>query len=1155
MSQTGTAANLPWNPSAQGLRELLAQRILVLDGAMGTMIQARDLTAQDFGGPELEGCNEYLVVTRPDVIRDIHAAYFAAGSDIVETDTFGGTPLVLAEYGLGDRAGEINEKAARVAREAAKQFPGPRFVAGSMGPTTKTITVTGGVTFPQLVENFRIQAVGLLRGGVDTLLLETAQDTRNVKAALIGIEEAFALAGFRVPLMLSATIEPMGTMLAGQGVDAFYASIAHAEPLSVGLNCGTGPEFMTDHIRTLAGMAGCFVTCYPNAGLPDADGKYNETPAMVAGALDRFIRQGWVNVVGGCCGTTPEYIRAIADAARAGKPRVPAALRQTWTSGIDFVPCEESSRPLIVGERTNVTGSKKFREMIMAGEFEKGAEIGRKQVKAGAHLLDVNIQHTEIDELPATSAFLEKLIRMVKVPLMIDTTNAAAIELALTYCQGKSIINSINLEDGEEKFGKICPLMRRYGAAAVVGCIDEQGQAITTEAKLKVADRSYRLLTEKYGIPPEDILWDPLVFPCASGDKNYIGSAKHTIDAIRALKEKYPRTKTVLGISNVSFGVPPAGREVLNSVYLYDNTKAGLDFAIVSAEKLVRYATILPEEKKLCEDLLFNRGADPIALFAAHFREKKLVKGDRTRLSIDERLANCIIEGTKEGLVEDLDEKRKAAKPLDIINGPLMKGMDEVGRLFNNNELIVAEVLQSAEAMKAAVSHLEQFMEKADAQNRGKIILATVKGDVHDIGKNLVEIILSNNGYTVINLGIKVAPEALIRAAEEHRPDIIGLSGLLVKSAQQMVVTAQDLQAAGIRLPMLIGGAALTKKFAYTRIRPAYGSFVGYAKDAMLGLDLANQVVKPETRKALEAKIEEEAKRLSAGEAEKPAAPAAAPAVRSASIRPDEPIRVAPNLERHVTGAPDLRALWPYLNRQMLYGKHLGLQGLVERLEPAKDPKFRELDEIVRDVQHRCEQGWMKARGVYQFFKANSAGNLLFIYDAAGREIERFDFPRQAKPDGWCLSDFVRPAGGEPDYVCFFVTTCGEGIRPRAEELKNRGEYVLSHTLQSLAIEAAEAYAEKLHRDIRTAWGFSDPPEMTMADRLKARYQGVRVSFGYPACPNLADQEKLFRLLRPEEIGVKLTEGDMMDPEASVSALVFHHTQADYFNVGTVAES
>ncbi len=1149
LKETGNPG-LPWAPGAKELLELLRERILVLDGAMGTMIQARDLSAADFGGPELEGCNENLVLTRPDVIRDIHAAYFEAGADMVETDSFGGTPLVLGEYGLADQAEAINEAAARVAREAAARFSGPRFVAGSMGPTTKTITVTGGITFPELVENYRRQALGLLRGGVHALLLETSQDTRNVKAGILGIRRAEGELGFQVPLMVSATIEPMGTMLAGQGVDAFWASIEHARPWTVGLNCGTGPEFMTDHVRTLAGLASCFVTVYPNAGLPDADGKYNETAAMVAGTLGRFVEQGWVNLIGGCCGTTPEYVREIAKVARAGKPRpLPGKRTITHVSGIDYVPCEDSSRPLIVGERTNVTGSKKFRELVMAGKIEEAAEIGRKQVKAGAHILDVNLQHTEIDELPATSAFLEKLIRMVKVPLMIDTTNAKAVELALTYCQGKSVINSINLEDGEEKFERICPLARSFGAALIVGCIDEKGQAISADAKLAVADRSFRLLTEKHGIPPEDIVWDPLVFPCASGDRNYVGSAKQTIDAVRELKARFPASKTVLGVSNVSFGVPPAGREVLNAVFLYHATRAGLDFAIVSAEKLVRYAQIPEEEKRLSDDLLFNRGQDPIAAFAAHFRGKKAVAADKKKLSLDERLANYILEGTKEGLIDDLEEKRKASAPLDIINGPLMKGMDEVGRLFNANELIVAEVLQSAEAMKAAVSHLEKFMEKTAAQNRGKMILATVKGDVHDIGKNLVEIILSNNGYQVVNLGIKCAPETLIRAAEEHKPDLIGLSGLLVKSAQQMVVTAQDLKAAGIDLPVLVGGAALTRKFTYTRIRPAYGSFVAYAKDAMQGLDLANQVMNREGRSALDRRIAEEAIRLSREEAPAPA-PSPAPAVRSRRIRADEPVRVPPDLERHAGGAPDLRALWPYVSPAMLYGKHLGVKGAIDRLVEAKDPKFLEIREVVQSVQKRCEEGWMKARSVWQFFKANSRGNALFLYDPAGREIERFDFPRQREPDGLCLADFVRPAESGFDYVALFVTTVGEGIRARAGELKDRGEYVLSHALQALAIETAEAYAEKLHRDLRTAWGFPDPPGLSMTDRFKAKYQGVRVSFGYPACPELSDQEKLFRLLRPEEIGVRLTEGFMMDPEASVSALVFHHSQAEYFNAG-----
>ena len=1132
---------------------LLKERILVLDGAMGTMLQQAKLAAADFGGPDLEGCNENLVVTRPDIVRGIHEAYFAAGSDLVETDTFGATPLVLAEYGLQERAIELNRAAAKLAREAAAKFPGPRFAAGSMGPTTKTITVTGGVTFQQLIDSYRAQTIGLLEGGIDLLLLETAQDTRNVKAGIIGIREAFAKTGLRVPLMISATIEPMGTMLAGQTIDAFCASVEHAGAVSIGLNCATGPEFMADHLRTLHGLASCAVSCYPNAGLPDENGRYGETPAMLAGALARFIEQGWINVVGGCCGTTPEYIREIAKVAKGGRPRTVSSTVRTQLAGIDYVECEESSRPLIVGERTNEVGSRKFKRLIEEERFEEAAEVGRAQVKAGAQLLDINLQNADRDESKDVERFYEKIIRMVKVPLVVDTTNPAALEKALTYCQGKSIINSINFEDGLEKLERVVPLALKYGAALIFGTIDEdrqQAQAITVARKLAIAERAHRELTGTWGFPEQDILWDPLVFPCGTGDANYVGSAEQTIRGVAALKERFPRTRTVLGISNVSFGLPDAGREVLNSVFLYHCTKAGLDFAIVSSEKLVRYAGIPEEDKRVCDDLLFSRGADPVAAFAAHFRGKKRqAKAVAKKRTLDERLAACIVEGTKEGLIEDLEEKRKAAAPLDIINGPLMKGMDEVGRLFNNNELIVAEVLQSAESMKAAVGHLEQFMEKSGGANKGKVILATVKGDVHDIGKNLVEIIFSNNGYRVVNLGIKVPPEALIKAVGEHRPDIIGLSGLLVKSAQQMVTTAEDLRAAGVKLPILVGGAALTKKFTLTRIRPAYGSLVGYARDAMKGLDLANGIVS--RREVVAAAIEEEARALEAGASAEDATPRIdMPAVRSPLVDVREPARKAPDFDRHEIEFR-LPEVWPYVNRQMLYSKHLGLKGLVERLEAERDAKFLEVESIVKDVMRRAEEGWLRCRCVYRWFGASSEGNRLVLFDGSGREAGHFDFPRQRKPDGLALPDFVRPlASGERDTVAMFVTTCGEGVRKRASELKERGEYVLSHALQALAIEAAEAAAERVHRKIREGWGLFDSPELTMAERLKAKYQGIRVSFGYPACPNLADQELLFRLLEPGSIGVGLTDGHMMDPEASVSALVFHHRQARYFNVG-----
>jgi 5-methyltetrahydrofolate--homocysteine methyltransferase len=1139
------------------LMELIQERIVVLDGGMGTMLQSYQLTASDFGGPEYEGCNENLNLTRPDVVRQIHEAYFQAGSDMVETNTFGSMPTVLSEYDLAHRSREISAAAARIAREAAAKFNPGRFVAGSMGPTTKTITVTGGITFQQLVESYRTQALGLLEGGVDALLLETSQDTRNVKAGIIAIQDAFLETGLRVPLMISATVEPMGTMLAGQAIDAFYASVEHSGMISVGLNCATGPEFMSDHLRTLHSLAKCYISCYPNAGLPDENGHYCETPEMIAAALQRFVEHGWINILGGCCGTNPSYIQKLAEVAHAGKPRVPASYKKTQVSGIDYVECEESSRPLIVGERTNEVGSRKFKRLIESEKYEEAAEVGRAQVRAGAQLIDVNLQNADRDESEDVRLFYEKLIRMVKVPIVIDTTNPAALETSLTYCQGKSIINSINYEDGQEKLERVVPLAKKYGAAIIFGCIDEdkqQAQAITVERKLAIAKRAHADLTTNYNFPEEDIIWDPLVFPCGTGDVNYVGSAQHTIRAVAALKDGFPHSRTVLGISNVSFGLPEAGREVLNSVFLYHCTKAGLDFAIISSEKLIRYASISEEDKRVCDDLLFNRGEDPVAAFAAHFRGKsKQTRAAAPTRTLDERLANYIIEGTKEGLIDDLNEKLIATKPLEIINGPLMKGMDEVGRLFNNNELIVAEVLQSAEAMKAAVAHLEQFMERSDAANKGKVLLATVKGDVHDIGKNLVDIIFSNNGYKVINLGIKVPPEVLIQAVNEHKPDLIGLSGLLVKSAQQMVTTAEDLRTAGIRLPILVGGAALTRKFTLTRIRPAYTAdtpaIVAFARDAMKGLDLANAVMND--RDSLLKQIDQETESLSGPSgAQEAMSGVLLPPVRSTQISASEPARSAPDYDRHEIQFR-LQEIWPYLNRQMLFSKHLGLRGSVQHLAETKDAKFLELEEFVNGVMQRAEDGWLECRGVYQYFGANSEGNRLLLLDEKGNKAGHWDFPRQQVENGLSLADFVKPlASGERDSIALFVTTCGAGVRQRASELKDRGEYLLSHTLQALAVECAEAAAERLHRKIREGWGLFDSPELTMQDRFKAKYQGIRVSFGYPACPNLADQQLLFRLLRPESIGVDLTDGFMMDPEASVSAVVFHHSQARYFNAG-----
>jgi 5-methyltetrahydrofolate--homocysteine methyltransferase len=1180
----------------QALEDALRTRVLVLDGAMGTMLQQRNLTASDFGGADLEGCNENLVLTRPDVIQDVHRAYYEAGSDIVETNSFGSTALVLAEYGLQAKAYELNAAAARLARAAADEIakPGrPLFVAGSMGPTTKAITVTGGVTFSELVDNYYEQARGLIDGGADILLLETCQDTRNVKAGLLAINQLGQHLGYQIPTMVSGTVEPTGTMLAGQTAEALYASLTHAELLSIGLNCATGPEFMTDHIRSLHELATTRISCYPNAGLPDEEGKYLETPQTLAAQLERFADHGWLNIVGGCCGTRPDHIRAIAQMVLGKKPR---ALKQTahrtFFTGIDVVEADDANRPLIVGERTNVIGSRLFKQMIADEKWEEASEIARWQVRNGAHIIDVCLQSSDRDEINDIPLFYEKLIRKIKAPIMIDTTDPKSVELSLTYCQGKSIINSVNLEDGEEKFELICPLVRKYGAALVVGCIDEdpvQAQAFTRERKLAVAQRSTDILTSKYGIPPEDLIIDPLVFPCATGDENYIGGAVETIEAIRLIKQQIPYVKTVLGISNISFGLPASAREVVNSVFLYYCSKAGLDLAIVNAEKLERFASIPEHERRLAESLLFN--TPPVAVPADHpsaaileavpedwreqSREQKMAvnqfhiaaisehfRGASSRqkkktsdLPLDGRLANYIIEGTKDGLIPDLDLKLKeGAAPLDIINGPLMTGMAEVGRLFNKNELIVAEVLQSAEAMKAAVNYLEQFMEKSDTSSRGKLLLATVKGDVHDIGKNLVEIILGNNGYQVINLGIKVPPEELIRAYNQHKPDAIGLSGLLVKSAQQMIVTASDFKDAGIAVPLLVGGAALSEKFTVTKIGPAYGSPTFYSKDAMTGLRLMNEIMDPEIReKVLAEHIFTEA---AATVAPVEQVPVPSGEVRSPKVRTDIAIPHAPYEDRRARLIPNLAEVWSYINPYMLYGRHLGFKGNFEKLLAQRDPKALDLFHQVEDVKTEAAK-FMKVRAVWQFFEAERDGNDIQLFAPGGSApIETFHFGRQAKSDGLALSDYVLDAkDGVRDHIALFVVTAGEGVSKHSEEAKAQGQFFKAHALQALGIETAEGAAEWLHRRLREEWGFPDSPTMTMQDRFTSRYRGKRYSFGYPACPNLEDQTKLFQLLKPEEIGVHLTEGFMMDPEASVSALVFHHPDCSYFSAAEETEA
>ncbi len=1159
--------------SAQ-FREMVSEHILVFDGAMGTYIQKAGLSAEDFGGQSYEGCNENLVLTRPDLIGQIHSGYLAAGADVVETNTLGAIPFVLGEYGLEEKALEINRVAARLARQAAAGFDTPgrtRYVAGSMGPTTRSISLTGGVGFDELLEYYSVQARGLLEGGADILLLETAQDTLNIKAGLLAVRQVTDAFGWDVPVMVSFTIEPMGTTLAGQSAEAVFTSLEHAGLASIGLNCGTGPAFMTDYVSSLSSLADTAVSVMPNAGLPDHEGNYSLSPEEMASIMGRFIDEGWVNIIGGCCGTTEEHIRLLAETAARGRPRHPTSRIPAAVSGVDYLPLDDYT-PVIVGERTNVIGSRAFKRLIGEGDLEGAAEVGRRQVREGAHVLDICLADPDRDEPSDMAAFLDVMVRKVRVPLMIDTTDPETLEVALKRSQGKAIINSINLEGGQERFETVAALIRKYGAAVIVGCIDEdpeEGMARSRERKLSVALRSYELLTGEHNLPARDLIFDPLVFPVGTGDRAYVEAAVETIEGVKAIKEALPQCRTILGISNVSFGLPPAGREGLNAVFLHLNLQNGLDMAIVNPERLLRVTQIDEEELRLCEDLIFNRGADPLGAFTEYFRDREARPGPHraSDLPLEERLARYIVEGFRDGLEEDLDEALKTMEPLEIINGPLMAGMAQVGRLFNANELIVAEVLQSAEVMKAAVCHLEPGMEQLQAASKGTILLATVRGDVHDIGKNLVEIILSNNGYRVVDLGIKVMPGELIRVAGREKPDLIGLSGLLVKSAQQMVATAEELRKAGIRVPLMVGGAALTRTFTESKIKPAYGAPTLYAGDAMEGLALAQRLVDPRRREGGSPEPGPEPGRSRAAVEAGPAVPAADTGAETEVAGVVEelpagggldhhfPLPQPPDLIPHLLTAEelDLDIIFSYINPTMLYSKHLGLKGRLEEKLAASDPKAVELHNTVREIQDRViSQQLLRPRGVYRFFRAVGEGDDLVLLDPAGRREEaRFTFGRQQVPPYRCISDFVRPReSGQLDSIALFIVTAGHGVSEKAGEWKDEGRYLWSHVLQALALETAEALAEWLHGRLRQLWGIADPTDMSRDELFKARYRGLRVSFGYPACPRLEDQELLFHLLDGEAAtGVALTEGYMMDPEASVSALVFHHPEAEYFNL------
>ena len=1157
------------------LQNDLKNRILLLDGAMGTMIQKQNLTADDFGGEKYEGCNDYLVLTKPEIIKNIHKEYLKSGSDIIETNSFGALDIVLKDYDLEDRAFEMCKRAAELVNETILEYRSENpddtrhlYVAGALGPSNKSISVTGGVTFDELVHTYYTAVSGLLAGGVDLILFETIQDTRNLKAAYLGLKKAME-ENYTVPLMLSFTIESTGTTLAGQTADAFYYAVNHMHPFSVGLNCATGPEFMTQFLKTLNDISNTYISVYPNAGLPNEDGEYEETPVTLANKLEPFFKNKYLNIVGGCCGTTPDYIKKIKEKTVNYEPRnIDKDKNFNNLSGLISLETPKD-RPIYVGERTNVIGSRIFKNLIAQEKFDEATEVARLQIKGDADVIDVCLANPDRDEVSDMKAFLEKVSKFAKVPIMLDSTDINVVEKGLTYLQGKGIINSINLEDGEEKFKKMAEVIKEFGAAVVVGLIDEEGMAVSLEKKIKVARRSYELLTKKYGIDERDIIFDTLVFPVATGDQKYIGSASATIEAIREIKKEMPNVKTILGVSNISFGLPIAGREVLNTYYMNKAYEAGLDFAIVNTEKIIPMDEISDEEKELSENILFHTNDENVSKFANFYRDKKATKKkvDVSNLTVEEKVANLVVEGSKKDLKDLLDELLKKYTPIEIINGPLMTGMDEVGRLFNKNDLIVAEVLQSAEVMKASVAHLEQFMEKDESSVKGKIIMATVKGDVHDIGKNLVGIIIGNNGYEVIDLGINTPAEKIRDAVVKEKANFLGLSGLLVKSAAEMVNTVAVLREAGISIPIFVGGAALTEKFTVNKIEPAYeNNIVIYSKDAMTALSDLNKMIDEKKfeefreylqkrRDLLLIKDEKELQKLKVKQTVSDIKDKDGTFDYSKIEIPKynfEKIYKPETLNKQIITNIKAKDVFPFINLQMLIGKHLGLKWIVGKMLEKQDSRTVKMyNEIKEIIEHGDE--YFDITAIYKYFpvrrkygKEKNEFSLEILSDDLTEVIETFNFPRQKYGQYLSLNDYVNPDG--IDYVGFFVVTAGEKSRIVSNELKAKGEFYKGHLVNSIGLELAEATSEYIHQIMRKDVGIIDK-ELQTEDILKANYQGNRYSFGYPACPDLSDQKKLFKLLKPEIYGIKLTDEFMMYPEASVSAIVFSQPFCKYFNM------
>jgi 5-methyltetrahydrofolate--homocysteine methyltransferase len=1163
------------NDQTSGYLEAASARVVVFDGAMGTNLQLAGLTADDFGGPELEGCNELLVVTRPDVVDRVHRSFLEVGCDVVETDTFGAFAPVLAEYGQADRVHELNLDAAALAVEAARDFATPdrpRWVAGSIGPGTKFPTL-GQIPYARLRDAYQAQVAALIEGGVDLILVETVFDLLQAKAAINGARRAMGAAGRRLPVQAQVTIELTGTMLPGTEIGAALCALEAMDVDVIGLNCATGPAEMFEPLRHLSAHASTPVSCLPNAGLPSVvDGAmhYDLTPDQLAEFHAQFVGELGVSVIGGCCGTTPAHLAAVVEACAdlAPAPRHPEPERGA-ASIYTQVPFDQDTSFLVIGERTNANGSKKFREAMLAGDWDTCVAMAREQVKEGSHLIDVCVDYTGADGVADMEQVASRFATQSTVPLVVDSTEAPVVETALSWIGGRAVINSVNLEEGDDpgtRLDSFLTLAKEFGAAVICTCIDTEGQARTADWKLRAATAIHDIATQRYGLHPEDLMFDALALPLSTGMEESRRDGIETIEGIRRIKSELPGVYTVLGLSNVSFGLNPAARQVLNSVFLHECVEAGLDAAIVHASKILPLSKIDERAREVCLDLVYDRrheGYDPLtellSIFEGATASSATTHEDRSGWTVDRRLEHRIVDGDRNGIEADLDQAlAEGRSALDIINQFLLAGMKTVGELFASGEMQLPFVLGSAETMKTAVAYLEPHMEKADQGGKGTMVLATVKGDVHDIGKNLVDIILTNNGYTVKNLGIKVGITDMVAALEESRADAIGMSGLLVKSTLIMRDNLEELNRRGLsHIPVILGGAALTRTYVERDLRKIYEGRLFYGKDAFEGLRTMDRLVElsrtgeddPEFGTELGGRDlgprRSELRRQAAAEA---VARGDSLPSRSPAVATDNPVFKPPFLGGRVAKGMAHDDIAAFLNETALFRNQWGF-----RPEGGEDDaafKDRVRDVLREQLSKAKAEQLLVPQVAWGHFAANADGQDLVIFEDEGRSDEamRFTFPRQSEEPWLCISDFFRPLdSGEPDWASFQVVTMGPRVSEEAARLFGDNQYQQYLYLHGLGVEMAEALAEYWHLRIREELGFADEDGPTLTGLFRQQYRGGRYSWGYPACPDLEDNAKVVALVGADRIGVEVSEGFQLHPEQSTTAIVCHHPQAKYF--------